>query len=120
MRAIRGATTVKENTSDQIYNQTKALFQQILTTNHIKQAEELVSVIITVTPDIDAGFPARAVRETPGFELVPVMSTLEMSVPNALPLCIRVMAFINRDTDLAAIHHVYLNEAKSLRPDLAK
>lgn len=119
MRAIRGATTIPANTQEQIYSHTKELFQQILTANSISSAEELVSVIITVTPDVDAGFPARAVRETAGFELVPVMSTLEMAVPNALPLCIRMMVFTNIEADLAGIKHVYLNAAKSLRPDLA-
>ncbi|WP_088809652.1 MULTISPECIES: chorismate mutase [Listeria] len=120
MRAIRGATTIKENTADEIYEATSELFQEILKKNQIVDAETLISVIITVTEDINAAFPARAVRVTPGFELVPVMGMQEIPVPGAPLKCIRMMVQASVDKSLAEIEHVYLNDAVRLRPDLAE
>lgn len=120
VRAIRGATTIKENTADEIYEATSELFQEILKQNQIVDAETLISVIITVTEDITAAFPARAVRVTPGFELVPVMGMQEIPVPGAPLKCIRMMVQANLDKSLAEIEHIYLNDAVRLRPDLVE
>ncbi|EGK2524420.1 chorismate mutase [Listeria monocytogenes] len=120
MRAIRGATTIEHNTAEEIYAATKELFEEILTQNEITDSEQLTSVIITVTEDIFAAFPAKAVRETPGFEFVPVMGMQEIPVPNSLPMCIRFMVFTDLHKPLGAISHVYLRGAKVLRPDLVK
>ncbi|AVV07333.1 chorismate mutase [Listeria monocytogenes] len=120
MRAIRGATTIETNIPKEIYAATKELFEEILTQNEVTNSEQLTSVIITVTEDISAAFPAKAVRETPGFELVPVMGMQEIPVPNSLPMCIRFMVFTDLHKPLGAINHVYLRGAKVLRPDLVK
>ncbi|MBC1488468.1 chorismate mutase [Listeria sp. FSL L7-1485] len=120
MRAIRGATTIENNTPEEIYTATKQLFAEILTQNGIVDSEQLTSVIITVTEDIFAAFPAKAVRETPGFEFVPVMGMQEIPVPGSLPMCIRFMVFTDLHKPLEAINHVYLRGAKVLRPDLVK
>jgi len=42
-----------------------------------------------------------------------------MAVPDGLPRCIRVLIHWNTDKPQSAIHHVYLREARSLRPDKA-
>lgn len=120
MRAIRGATTIESNTPEEIYTATKELFEEILTQNGITDSESLTSVIITVTEDIFAAFPAKAVRKTHGFEYVPVMGMQEIPVPNSLPMCIRFMVFTDLHKPLTAINHVYLHGAKVLRPDLVK
>lgn len=118
MRAIRGATTIETNTAEEIYAATKELFEEILHQNKLTDSEQLTSVIITVTEDIFAAFPAKAVRETPGFEYVPVMGMQEIPVPNSLRLCIRFMVFTTIHKPLTEINHVYLRGAKVLRPDL--
>ncbi|MNC82489.1 Chorismate mutase AroH [compost metagenome] len=55
----------------------------------------------------------------PGWELVPLMCSLEIPVQPSLPKCIRLMVHINTDKSQRDIKHVYLNEAKVLRPDIA-
>ena len=75
-------------------------------------------MFISVTSDINAGFPARSVREIPGWSLVPVMCMKEIEVPNSLEKCIRIMMVIRTDKAQDEIHHVFLNDAIQLRPDL--
>ncbi|MBC1520525.1 chorismate mutase [Listeria aquatica] len=120
MRAIRGATTVKENQAEEIYAATDELFRQILRENELTDPEHLVSVIITATPDLNAAFPARAIRECEGFQLLPVMGMVETDVPGAPAKCIRLMVHAQMERQLADVKHVYLNDAAKLRPDLAR
>ena len=80
---------------------------------------ELVSVTFTATSDIDAVFPAAIARQRPGWELVPLLDVQQMSVRGSLPLCIRILAHVNTELTQADIRHVYLEGAKTLRPDLA-
>ncbi|EUJ41606.1 chorismate mutase [Brochothrix campestris] len=117
MRGIRGATTIAQNTTAAIETATVALLTEIIERNQL-QAEQISSVFFSATADVTACFPAKFVRSFKGFEYVPVIDMLEMSVPNALPLCIRVMVHCDSDLEQAAIHHVYQNEAVQLRPDL--
>jgi len=46
------------------------------------------------------------------------MCANEIDVPGSLKKCIRVLMHINSDKKNSDIKHVYLKEAKSLRPDL--
>lgn len=118
VRGIRGATTVRCNEEDEILTNTRELLTAIIAENHLAP-EDICSVLVTVTSDVDAAFPAKAIRDLPGWELVPVMCSLEISVANALPLCIRLMVHANTTKRQNEIAHVYLNDAKKLRPDLA-
>ena len=60
--AIRGATTARENTIEGVLTATRDLLTEIVRANAVSAAE-VVSVLFTITPDIDAAFPSRAVRE---------------------------------------------------------
>lgn len=119
MRGIRGATTIAHNTTAEIEAATVALLTEIIEMNQL-EAEKICSIFFSATADITACFPAKFVRTFKGFEYVPVIDMLEMSVPNALPFCIRVMLHCESDQDQKAIHHVYQNKAVQLRPDLAQ
>lgn len=119
VRGIRGATTVSRNGEDEILQATKELLQEIIAANEL-QPEDVCSFLITVTQDLDAAFPARAVRQIEGWDLVPLMCSLEIPVPGSLPLCIRFMLQVNTDKLQKDMVHVYLHEAKKLRPDLAQ
>ncbi|OCT12669.1 chorismate mutase [Paenibacillus pectinilyticus] len=119
LRGIRGATTVEQNNADEILAATSELLQAIVEANDF-HPEDIGSVFITVTEDITATFPARAIRTLIGWELVPLMCSLEVPVENALPKCIRLMVQVNTTKTQAEINHVYLKEAKALRPDIVK
>lgn len=121
MRGIRGATTVEENSSRAIHEATSELLLAMLDANGIGRGpadfEPLCSVIFTVTPDLDAAFPAEAARAV-GMTAVPLLNALEIPVPGRLQRVVRVMMHLNTDRTQAEVRHVYLREAASLRPDL--
>jgi chorismate mutase len=72
-----------------------------------------VSIFFTVTPDLNADFPARAARKI-GWD-VPMLDMQEIDVPGAIKRCLRVLLHINGDGD---VRHAYLRGAQALRPDL--
>lgn len=119
VRGIRGATTVTHNEEHEILNATVELLHRVVAANQVNP-EDIGSLLITVTHDLDAAFPARAIRQMPGWELVPLMCALEIDVPGGLPKCIRIMVMVNTDKQQNEIQHIYLNDAQKLRPDLTK
>ena len=118
-RGIRGATTVTRNEENEILQETVILLREIVDRNDVI-AEDICSVWITMTADLDATFPARAIREMEGWEMVPLMCSTEIPVKGSLPQCIRLMVQVNTDKSQREIQHVYLNEAQKLRPDLSQ
>ena len=111
--ALRGANSVKENSAEAILDATDELMREILKRNGLG-AENLVSCIFTLTPDLDAQFPAVAAREM-GLSSVPLLCAREIPVPGALPQVIRVLihAYMDKPAE-----HVYLGDAAKLRLDL--
>ncbi|MCA0754409.1 chorismate mutase [Paenibacillus sp. N4] len=119
VRGIRGAITVDANEEQPILNATIELLNSIVEENGILP-DDICSVFVTVTSDLDETFPARAIRQMKGWELVPLMCALEVPVKGSLERCIRLMVLINTDKTQAEIRHVYLGGAQVLRPDLSK
>ncbi len=118
VRAIRGAITVENNDKDEILSATKELLEKIISENNASK-EDMVDIIFTLTPDLNAVFPARAAREI-GFSDVPLMCMSEIPIDGALEKCIRILLTINTEKSQKEIKHVYLRGAVVLRPDLAK
>src|SRR4051794_41249967 len=114
--ALRGATTVHHNEAAPILEATEELMHELLERNGLA-AEDLVSCIFTLTPDLDAEFPAVAARNM-GLSAVPLLCAREIPVPGALPKVIRVLihAYV---PDGRTAEHVYLGDAVKLRLDLA-
>jgi chorismate mutase len=117
IRGVRGAITVDCNSEEVIISATEELLKQVIEGNNILP-EQVASVFISTTDDLNAAFPARALRKFPGWTYVPVMCMRELAVPNALPLCVRVMLHVNTAVPQEEIVHIYLEGAKVLRPDL--
>jgi chorismate mutase len=115
LRAVRGATSVAEDTSDAIRDGTAELLGEVLVRNGLV-ADDLVSIIFTATEDLTADFPAVAARDI-GLGGVPLLCSREIPVVGALGRCIRVMVHCYAPAD-RAIRHVYLHEARQLRTDL--
>ncbi|HWQ88849.1 MAG TPA: chorismate mutase [Desulfitobacteriaceae bacterium] len=116
VRGIRGATTVEENSAEQIRMATKELLQALITENSIS-LEDVISALFTVTTDLNAYFPASSAREI-GWERVPMLCATEIPVPGSIQLCIRVLLHVNTLLSQKEIKHVYLHKAVSLRKDL--
>lgn len=115
LKAIRGATTVDADTSDEIASRTEELLRAVIERNELRMAD-IVSVIFTATPDLVSDFPAVAARGL-GLSRTPLLCSQEIPVAGAVPRCIRVLlhcyAPARRD-----MRHVYLREARQLRLDL--
>ncbi|BBW95826.1 MULTISPECIES: chorismate mutase [Geobacillus] len=118
IRGIRGAITVEQNEANEIVTATETLLREMIRANDVA-ADHVSFVLISVTDDIDAAFPAQALRRIDGWTYVPVMCTREIPVPGSLPRCIRVMMTVATEKRQHEIHHVYLGEAVGLRPDLS-
>ncbi len=115
MRAVRGAITVPEDTSEAIREGTTELLQTILQRNELAH-DDLVSIIFTVTHDLVSDFPAVAAREI-GLANVPLLCSQEIPVVGSMPRCIRVMIHCYTPP-VREIRHVYLRDARQLRLDL--
>ena len=87
--AFRGANTVAANEPDAILDATEALMHELIGRNGLETGD-LVSCLFTLTPDLDAEFPAVAARRM-GLSHVPLMCAQEIGVPGAMPSVIRVM-----------------------------
>lgn len=116
VRAIRGATTVENNDAVEMLRETEKLLVEIIEKNKLKE-DDITSIIFTVTNDLNATFPAVAARNL-GWTSVALMCTNEIPVPGSLEKCIRVLVHFNTDKRNDEIKHIYLNNAKVLRPDL--
>jgi len=117
IRAVRGAVQVDRDDPDVILAETRALLTEVISRNRLT-AEDIISVVFTMTPDLVSGFPAAAARDL-GLTDVPLLCATEIDVPNALARVIRLLAHITTDQPRSAIEHVYLRGAARLRPDLA-
>ncbi|HDL18839.1 MAG TPA: chorismate mutase [Bacteroidetes bacterium] len=116
VRGIRGANTVDGDSKSEIFRSTKDLLQEIFTVNRINP-EEIAAIYFTLTPDLNAAFPAEVTREM-GMTKVPLLCMREIGVPGSLPQVVRILLLVNTELDQNEIKHVYLREAKNLRDDL--
>ena len=116
-RGIRGATTVAGNDAEAILSATEELLRRIIALNGVRE-EDVASVIFTATQDLDACYPAVAARRL-GWTHTALLCVQEMAVQGSLARCIRVVVHWNTDRPVHEIRHVYLREARHLRPDLA-
>jgi chorismate mutase len=117
VRGLRGATSASADTRDAILEATRELLSEMLRANGIADFDEIVSIVLTTTPDLTATYPAEAAREL-GMNFVPLLCASEIAVPGRLPRCVRVLMHVNSDKPARDMVHVYLREAKSLRPDV--
>lgn len=112
MKGIRGAITVEENTAEAIREATVTLITELAARNRL-EVREVVSAFFSLTPDLDADFPARAAREA-GWDM-PMLDFPEVHVPGSLAQCLRILLLVERTEP---VRHAYLRGARELRPDL--
>jgi len=117
VRGVRGATSVPADTREGVLEATRELLQEVLRTNQIVDFDDIVSILFTTTPDLTSTFPAEAAREL-GMNQVPLLCASEIAVSGRLPRCVRLLMHLNTEKPAKAIVHVYLREARALRPDI--
>jgi chorismate mutase len=116
VRALRGATTVDDDTPEQIFERVKALFHELFERNDLVN-EAVISIVITGTSDLHSAHPATAARAY-GLADVPILGAQELEVAGTLPRCVRVLVHVDTDRPRDELKHVFLEGAVVLRPDL--
>ena len=114
-RGVRGATTAAENTKEAILEATREMLYLIVRANGMRP-DDVASAVFTTTVDLNATYPALAARQLGWYDAA-LMCGHEMQVPDGLCRCIRVLIHWNTAKSAKEIVHVYLREAKDLRPD---
>ncbi len=112
---IRGATTANGNSVVEIENAVVELIDELISRNNLIK-KDLLSIIFTVTKDLDACFPASIARKCNGLDSVAFLDCQQMYVPNDIDFCIRLMAQVLLPAN-TPIKHPYLNGAAKLRQD---
>lgn len=116
LRALRGATTLDEDSREQMTERVVALLDALFERNGIDH-DDLVSLVFTATPDLRSMFPATAAR-TFGLGDVPLLCAQELDIAGSTPRCVRVLIHVTTERSRAELHHVYLEGARGLRDDL--
>lgn len=117
--SIRGATTVENNNKSDIIKATEELLLKIIEENNLIK-ENVISIIFSSTKDLDSEYPAKAARLL-GYTQCGLMCFAEMDVKGSIEKCIRVLIlYQGPDLKQSDIKHIYLKDAKSLRPDLSE
>jgi len=117
VRGIRGAVRVASNDQGEIFARTRELLGAMVEANRVRP-NDVAAAFFTLTPDLDAAFPAAAARAM-GWTDVPMMCASEVAVPGALDRVVRVLLLVNSRLAPGAVRHQYLGDARCLRPDLA-
>lgn len=116
-RGIRGATRVEENEALQIIKATQELVLAMTVKNEIN-LEDISFITFTVTDDLNAAFPAAAVREMgkPWSDLA-CLDMKAVDIPGEMEKVIRALMVVKTEKNLFQIVHPYLRGTKSLHPD---
>lgn len=115
MQAIRGATTVPENTVNSITLAVTELLDELEKRNNLHPSN-IISVTFSVTKDLNVIYPAAIARSRPNWDRVSMLDVQQMYVPNSLEGCIRFLthAYLPSSNQVS---HIYLRRAANLRPD---
>ena len=112
-RGLRGATVAEDNTDAAIYEATREMLSTLIESNQIEE-KNVACAYFTVTPDLNAAFPAAADRQL-GWNNTALMGATEIPVPGSLPSCVRVLILLNTDKEPQDLVNVYLKGTEALR-----
>ena len=115
-RGVRGATTVDAQRRGGRSSSARSSCSGFSSSENGILPEDVASAIFTVTDDLDAEFPALAVRALPGWEDVPLLCAREIAVPGSLGRGIRVLLHWNTEKAQGEVRHAFLRGARQLRP----
>lgn len=108
MIGIRGATSIEEDTKDDIKARVSELMDRIFDENEIS---EITTLMFTVTPDIKALNPATVARMHLKRDNLSLMCLQEATFENSVEGIIRVLILCESQTN----NSVYLHRASNLK-----
>jgi chorismate mutase len=118
LRGIRGATCLAADDAGEMREAVGELLTQMMSRNALT-SDDLISVVLTGTPDLTCAFPAAGARDI-GLVDVPLLCAQEMDVQGALARVVRVLMHAEVNVPRSTITHVYLRGAEVLRQDLVQ
>ncbi len=99
---------------------TEELLRELVKLNDL-DPNDVAAAFFTTTPDLDAEFPAHAVRRL-GWLDVPMLCGHDMQVqqpnPRGVAKCIRILLLYNTPRPQAAMRFAYLRGADAIKADL--
>jgi len=116
--ALRGACR-SGNSVDDMCAQVAAMYDEMIDLNKL-DTEDIVSIVFSVTPDLDAINPCTALRKTGrAASDTALFSAQEPVYAGSLERTVRVLihCYLEEGTK---VKHVYRNGAEILRPDRAR
>ena len=113
--ALRGATTSEHNSVESITSAVDELLSEMISRNNLI-SDQIISVIFSVTSDLDACFPASIARRKTGWGKIALLDCQQMSVKGDLSKCIRLIAYVSLPNNQTP-QNPYIRNAKNLRPD---
>tara|TARA_B100000965_G_scaffold87158_1_gene70670 strand:- start:790 stop:1167 length:378 start_codon:yes stop_codon:yes gene_type:complete len=113
--ALRGATTCEHNSVNSITSAVEELLVELVSRNNLIP-DQIISVVFSITKDLDACFPASIARRKTGWEKIALLDCQQMFVKDDLQKCIRLLAYVSLPNEQIP-QNPYLGEAKNLRPD---
>ncbi|MDR1231796.1 MAG: chorismate mutase [Spirochaetaceae bacterium] len=114
--ALRGAVCVS-NDPAAITEKIARVYDLMLERNGLRE-DAIVSLIFSVTRDLDAKNPAAALRESGRAQNLSLFSVQEPHIQNSLPGVIRLILHCYMEETVPP-RHVYIEGAELLRPDRA-
>jgi chorismate mutase len=115
--ALRGAARCL-NRAEDIRLQTAALYDELLGDNGLEEGD-IVSLIFSVTADLDVLNPAAALRQSGRAADLALFCVQEAGIRGGLERVIRVLVHCYLEEG-ALPRHVYRNGAEVLRPDRSR
>ncbi|MGL1894035.1 MAG: chorismate mutase [Spirochaetaceae bacterium] len=117
--AVRGATTVDQDTKEQVIQRVQEMINKIFSDNNLND-KSIISILFSITEDIVSFNPAAALRANGEYSGIPLFCSAEPRSIGALKQAVRVIVTWNsEDSELNFdTKPVYLHNAKILRPDL--
>ena len=99
---------------------TEELLRELAGLNDLDPTE-IAAALFTTTPDLNAEFPAHAVRRL-GWLDVPMLCGHDMEVqqpnPRGVAKCIRILLLYNTPRPQAAMRFAYMRGAEAIKNDL--
>jgi len=115
--ALRGAVCC-ENTQQDICEQIALMYNELLSLNKLDE-RDIVSLIFSVTDDLDAINPCTALRKSSLAADLALFSAREPQTQNSLERTVRLLVHCYLEEG-SNVRHVYRNGAEVLRPDRVK
>jgi chorismate mutase len=112
--ALRGATRCC-NEGEDITRQVAALYDELLGANSLVE-EDIISLIFSVTRDLDAKNPAAALRQSGRGGNLALFALQEADIQGGPDRTIRILLHCYLHSGILP-RHIYRNGAEKLRPD---